>query len=174
MFASTRDQIAFGFYPACKIAKVSGRAYYPTSMMIKYLGVIVAVVFAVLALIHVYWAVGGSFGSSAGVPTIDGKRTFEPTATATLLVAAALFAAMLVILGQIGFWGNFIPQTVFRMMTLIISLVFLMRAIGDFSSVGFFKQIKDTPFAYWDTRLYSPLCLFITIAAFLVSFSEEN
>jgi Protein of unknown function (DUF3995) len=136
-------------------------------------GVLVAAIFAILGLLHIYWAMGGNFGSEVGVPTIEGKRAFEPTVTATLLVATALFIAMLVVLGQIGFLGKSIPPWIFRVGTFGISLVFLLRTIGNFKTVGFFKQIHDTPFAYWDTWLFSPLCLVIAVMTFLVAYQES-
>lgn len=45
----------------------------------------------------------------------------------------------------------------------MIALVFFIRTIGDFHWVGICKKKKGTLFAHWDTRLYSPLCLFIAI-----------
>jgi uncharacterized protein DUF3995 len=47
----------------------------------------------------------------------------------------------------------------------VLSLVFLLRAVGNFRSFGFFKTITETPFAHWDTWLYSPLCLLLTFLA---------
>ena len=44
----------------------------------------------------------------------------------------------------------------------------LVRAIGDFGYVGFFKRKGGNPFARLDTRVYSPLCLLLaagTLAA---------
>jgi hypothetical protein len=131
-------------------------------------GLLLAFIFAVLALLHIYWAAGGSFGEGVTVPVVDSKPTFAPTVTATLLVAAALFMAMFVILGQIGVWGNWLPKWIFASGTGVICLLFFIRAIGDFKLIGFFKRIHDTGFAYWDTRLFSPLCLLISILALFV------
>lgn len=140
--------------------------------MIKILRIIIVVIFALLSLIHIYWAIAGSFGNGVGneavIPTINNRPVFHPSPALTLLVAFALFTAMLVILGQIGLFKAIIPNQFFYWGTLAIGLAFLCRAIGEFRLVGFFKKITDTKFAYWDTRLFSPLCLFIAIACFLL------
>jgi hypothetical protein len=136
------------------------------------LGILLSAIFAILSLLHVYWAAGGRFASIAAIPTVDGKPLFRPSMSATLLVAAALFAAMLTILGNLGLFGEQIPRWIFRWTTFLIALLFLLRAIGDFKLLGFFKQINDTGFAYWDTVLFSPLCLFIAVVAFLINFRK--
>lgn len=133
------------------------------------LGLALAAVFALLATLHVYWAFGGRWGSGVAVPTIGGTRQIDPGPLATLLVAIALLAGMFTILGQTGLLGKAIPNWFFYWGTLGISLVFLIRSVGDFRLVGFFKQIQGTAFARWDTWLYSPLCLLISITAFLVA-----
>jgi hypothetical protein len=46
-----------------------------------------------------------------------------------------------------------------------MGLVFLVRAVGEFKLVGFFKRVRGTSFARWDTWLFSPLCLGISFAA---------
>ena len=48
---------------------------------------------------------------------------------------------------------------------LAIGIIMLIRAVGDFKYVGFFKKIKGTIFAQNDTHFYSPLCLLISINA---------
>ncbi|MGH9765574.1 MAG: DUF3995 domain-containing protein [Blastocatellia bacterium] len=133
------------------------------------MGIALAAVFAMLAALHVYWALGGRWGSGFAVPTIGGTRQIDPGPLATLLVAIALLAAMLTILGQTGLLGEAIPNWIFYWGTLGISVVFLLRSVGDFKLFGFFKQIQGTAFARWDTWLYSPLCLLISITAFLVA-----
>ena len=141
--------------------------------MIRILGILVAVIFAVLSFFHLYWAAGGRFGGSAAIPTVGGKSLFNPSPFVTILVAAALFAAMLVVLGRLEMWGAFVPGWIFYSGTWVISLLFLLRTIGDFRYVGFFKSVTDTNFARWDTILFSPLCLFIGIVAFLINVSSR-
>lgn len=136
------------------------------------LGILLAAIFAILSLFHIYWAIGGRFGSSVAVPNVGGAPVFKPSTLATLLVAGALLLAMLTVLGQIGFLSETIPVWVFRWATFGISALFLLRAIGDFRIVGFFKHASDSGFAYWDTVLFSPLCLFIAVTAFLISYQK--
>lgn len=138
--------------------------------MIRFLGILLGVVLAILSLFHLFWAAGGQFGGKAAVPVVNGERLFNPSAFGTIFVAAALLLAMLVVLGRIGIWGANLPTWVFRLGVLGISFLFLLRAIGDFRYLGFFKSVSETDFARWDTWLFSPLCLFIAVVAFLINF----
>src|SRR5215218_6016164 len=106
--------------------------------MIRGLGVLTACVFAVLALIHVYWAAGGSLGHAAAVPTGagGGARLFHPTRAGTLVVAAGLLLAALVVLGRLGVWAAPLPGWVFVWGSWVIALLFLARAVGEFRYVG--------------------------------------
>ena len=140
--------------------------------MIQKLGMLLAGIFAVLSALHIYWALGGRWGSNVTVPTVGGQRAFNPGPLATVLVAAALLIAMLTILGQLGIWKVVVPRWIFFWGTCGISLVFFLRAVGDFRSVGFFKQASGSGFAYWDTWLYSPLCLLISLLAIAVAFKK--
>lgn len=138
--------------------------------MIKALGILLAIIFAVIALLHFYWAFGGSTPGMAAIPTVGGKQAFTPSAFGTAMVALAFVAAALVALGQIGYLGEIVPHWIFRAGLFIISVLFLLRAVGEFKMVGFFKTLTGTPFASMDTWVYSPLCLFIAVAAFIVAF----
>ena len=145
--------------------------------MIRLLGISLAVIFAVISLFHLYWAAGGTFGSRVAVPTVAApsrghKRVFDPSVGGTIVVAFAFLLAIVVILGQLRFWGDTLPHWVFRWGTGAIALIFFLRAVGEFRLVGFFKKVSDTPFAYWDTWLFSPLCLIIAITAFILAYSE--
>jgi hypothetical protein len=144
--------------------------------MIRILGVLLAVIFAILSFFHLYWAAGGGFGGGAVIPTagVGGSRLFNPSPFGTVLVAAALFAAMLVVLGRLKIWGAFVPGWIFYSGTWVIALLFLLRAIGDFRYAGFFKSVTDTNFARLDTILFSPLCLLIAVIAFLISRYEAR
>jgi hypothetical protein len=44
-----------------------------------------------------------------------------------------------------------------------LSILFFLRAVGDFNMVGLFKKIKNTEFAKYDTWVYIPMCLLISI-----------
>lgn len=136
------------------------------------LGLLLALIFAGLSLLHIYWAAGGSWGSAVVIPSAKGKRTLNPSVLATLMVAVALLLAMFTILGRLGVLGAVLPHWLFYWGTLGIALIFLLRAVGDFRMVGFFKQIRDTDFARWDTRLFSPLCLCMSVSAFMVAFNK--
>lgn len=122
-----------------------------------------------LAALHAYWAMGGSWGAAATIPTMNGQRTMQPGATATWTVAALLLAAALVICGRAGMLAAGRPAWVFHSGAWVITAVFLLRAVGNFSTFGFFKSIHGTLFAYWDSRLYSPLCLLLAALAGVVA-----
>jgi hypothetical protein len=53
------------------------------------------------------------------------------------------------------------PEWLFASGGWILSAAFIIRTVGDFRWVGYFKRQKGTVFAKWDTVLYNPLCLFI-------------
>jgi hypothetical protein len=136
------------------------------------LGLLLAVIFAVLSLLHFYWASGGRWGHEATVPSSGGERLFNPSLTGTIMVAMALLSAMAVILGRIGVWGAFLPAWVFIVGAWGISVIFFLRSVGEFKYVGFFKRVRGTKFAHWDTWLLSPLCLLISVIAGIVGCHE--
>ena len=103
------------------------------------------------------------------VPEVGGTRLFTPRPGATLSVAGAFFVAALVVLARLGIWGGFIPARVFYLGTWVMAAIFLFRAVGDFRVAGFFKTVRDSRFARWDSLLYSPLCLLISVALALLS-----
>jgi hypothetical protein len=50
----------------------------------------------------------------------------------------------------------------------IIPAIFLLRAIGDFRYIGFFKKVKNTDFGKRDTKYFSPLCLILGIMGIII------
>jgi len=141
--------------------------------MIKILGILLAVIFAGIALLHFYWAFGGSTSGMAAVPTVEGKHVFTPSTFSTVMVALAFVAAVLVVVGQFGYLRDLVPHWIFRPGLYVISVLFFLRAIGEFRLVGFFKSVTGTPFASMDTWIFSPLCLFIAVSAFIIAFRES-
>ena len=123
-------------------------------------------VFAVIALVHVYWALGGQWAAVAAVPQVPVqglvatvRPAFKPSGWITLLVAAALLVIAALVCMRVG-WG-FAPVHHWSLHWGIsaIALVLFARAIGDSNLVGFFKEVKGSRFSRLDSWVYSPLCV---------------
>ena len=111
-----------------------------------------AAVFALLAMLHFYWAVGGQTGKIAAIPEHDGIPVFRPSRAGTAGVGLVLLGAAAIVLMHL------------EVLLAGGAAVLMLRAIGDFRLVGFFKRVRGTAFARADTLLYSPLCLALGVA----------
>lgn len=126
--------------------------------------------------IHFFWAFGGRWGAEAAIPTNkEGKSVLTnsgqfPGVFATLIVAFGILAMALLHLEKVQMLSLPIPAWINAYGLKIIAGIFLLHAIGDFRYVGFFKKIKETKFADLDTKYYSPLCLVLSINAFITAF----
>lgn len=124
-----------------------------------------------LAGLHVYWAAGGRWGKRQAIPEIHGQPAFTRSRLSTLAVALGLiFASGVAILRGFFLFSSF-PGSPAHWASIAIGLVFLVRALGDFRLIGFFKRHRGSPFATWDTWLFSPLCLLIAAAFFFLAAS---
>ncbi len=130
------------------------------------------VIFTVLSGIHFYWLMGGKWGLSFSVPSNPSTQDFlfKPSIMATVVVAVGLLLFAIITLGNAVVLPFGIDQRYFRYGDMFISIIFLMRAVGDFKYVGFFKRIRETTFAKMDAKFYVPLCLMISIVGFLIFF----
>ena len=134
------------------------------------IGYSTAIVFVALALLHFYWAFGGSWGSGVSVPERNGRPVFTPGPVAAIAVGVLLLAAAVVILSRLGLDDGRLPRIVPGVGPWVLVVVFLLRAIGDFRLVGFFKvQGTGTAFAHWDTLLFSPLSLALALGCLAVA-----
>ncbi len=120
-----------------------------------------ASVLAFLSGLHIYWALGGRWGWGAAIPQVDGRPAFTPSRFATLLVALGLAAAAALPLVRAGALPFAVAPWLSQWSAVFLAFIFFIRAVGDFRLVGFFKRVRGTPFAIWDTRLFSPLCLLL-------------
>jgi hypothetical protein len=121
------------------------------------------VILVVLLLLHVYWALGGRWGSAYTVPTVSGRRVFDPTPRATWVICGLLGIAVIIVIGKAGWIGTGEFRVLFDLGVWGLSLVFMLRAVGNLRTFGFFKTLTGTPFAEWDSFLYSPLCLLLAV-----------
>jgi Protein of unknown function (DUF3995) len=150
------------------MAACRGRSSSSLNVVRSVIAFALVAVLLVLGLIHVYWSLAGSGASKAAVPEVEGRPAFRPSRSATFAVALALFAAAALV-GSAGrvapAWLN-LPYA--RMLTEVLGLTFLVRAVGDFRLVGFFKRVRGSTFARLDTLVYAPLCLILGIASIIV------
>jgi hypothetical protein len=130
-------------------------------------------IFVALSALHVFWAAGGRAGGGVAIPRQGGEALFAPSPLATLAVAVALAAAAATVAAAAGWFGARRPTRAGRVLTAVLAVIFLVRAVGDFRYVGFFKSLGDDPFRSWDTWLFSPLCLAIALAALTVARNRE-
>lgn len=132
-------------------------------------------IFLILSLIHFYWALGGKKGIAVVVPVDqNNKKMLKPTPLASVVVACGLlFLAFLqvILTGRIelnSLIGMHLDGKYYIMIQCFFAIIFILRSIGDFNSVGFFKKITHSKFARLDTMYFSPLSLMIGILMFLV------
>jgi hypothetical protein len=133
------------------------------------IGSATATVLALLGLLHVYWAAGGKTGSVVALPERAGRPLFQPSPASTLGVAGGLFAGALLLLARLGLVCDCLPTRWTGRATWLLAAVFALRAIGDFRYVGLFKRLHRTPFARWDSGLYTPLCLLLALGSAIVA-----
>ncbi len=130
---------------------------------------ILTILFFVLAMIHFYWALGGQWGFENSLPSNEqGTKILNPKTIDSVLVGVVLLLFGFLYLFSMTLLKNKILILIRNIGLWAIPIFFLIRAIGDFKYVGFFKQIKGTSFANLDTTFYSPLCLIIGLIGFLL------
>jgi len=138
-------------------------------MMTTILSIIILAIFTALGLIHFYWLFGGKWGLEKVIPTKENQTsTLSIPKFATLIVALVLLLFGLIYLVKSGLINVQIPNLVTKYGYWIVPSIFILRTIGDFKYVGFFKKIKDTEFAKADSKWFVPLCLTIGIFGILI------
>ena len=138
--------------------------------MMTYLAVAGAALFTVIALIHYAWAATGRV-PAAVIPTRrDGSPLFEPKRIESAVVATVLLVAALLLLQRGGVGPMLVPKMLRVLGSGLVSVVMLMRGMGDFAYLGLFKRERSSLFGRMDTRYYTPLVLALGVIAGLVSY----
>jgi len=133
------------------------------------LSLILFLIFLVLSAFHFYWFFGGIWGLDKVFPTkSDTSETLAIPKFATLIVAFGLLAFGMLYLMKSGLISFQIPQVLNSFAYWIIPAIFILRAIGEFNYVGFFKKVRHTKFAKADSKLFSPLCLGIGLIGIII------
>ena len=137
------------------------------------LAFILSLIFMLFSTLHFYWLLGGRWGLKQAIPTKSDAAVFRPPPMlATLLVALVMlfFALLYLIKSELVFFQ--LPNWVTSYGYWFVPSIFVLRAVGDFNYVGFFKKVKGTTFAKADSKWFSPLCLGIGIIGFLIQILE--
>ena len=128
--------------------------------------IITVTLLIIMALFHFYWAFGGKVGLDKVLPTKDGKRLINPGKVLTFVVGIVLLGFSLV---AYVLYFNAIKEDYIIYLGWLVSILFFIRAIGDFNAVGFFKKVKSTDFAEYDTKYFSPVCLYLAVVFAILS-----
>ena len=143
-------------------------------MIIIILSIILFLIFTVLGGFHFYWLFGGIWGLEKVIPSKGDKAiSLSIPKLATLIVGLVLVLFGLFYLIKSGLVIVHIPNWVTNYGYWFVPSIFILRAIGEFKYIGFFKKIKNTEFAKADSKIFSPLCLIIGIIGILIQLMNK-
>ncbi len=133
------------------------------------LSVLLSIILIGLGFIHFNWVIGGKFGFVESLPTKEsGERVLNPKKIDSAIVGIGLTVFGIFYIFKSGLIAYNLPEWIMKYGGWIIPLLFILRAIGEFKYVGFFKSVKKTDFGKLDTKFFSPLCLVIGIFGILI------
>lgn len=129
---------------------------------------ILTIIFFTLSIIHFYWALGGKWGFESAIPSnAQGIKILQPSTVDCIAIGSLLLLfGFLYYFSETSLKNKFL-DSIRKLLLWIIPIIFLIRSIGDFRFIGFFKQVKGTEFANLDNVFYSPLCLIIAVIGIL-------
>jgi hypothetical protein len=133
------------------------------------LAIVVSAIFGGLGVWHFAMALAPFPRESVGVPYVNGRPLFVPSVTATAAVGVGLLLCALLVVSTAGIVTVGLSPRVLSALCAGLALVLLLRAVGDFRYVGFFKSVRNSRFATMDTWCYSPACLALSIGVAYVA-----
>ena len=133
------------------------------------LGILLFTIFLLLSLLHFSWAMGSIWGFEVTIPKKEnGDWAMNPSKKDSFIVGLGLLLFAVFYLVKIQLLFIPIPEWAMSIASWLIPIIFLLRSVGDFKYVGFFKKITSTDFAKKDSKIYSPLCLILALIGFIV------
>jgi len=134
------------------------------------LSILLMTLFMSLAILHFHWAAGGKWALEGTLPQKEsGELLFSPGPNACVIVGLGLLVFGLYYGYRAGFLQVQLSIPFMHILKWAIPGLFILRAIGDFRYVGFFKRIKYTQFGRMDSSIFSPISLAIGIAGILIN-----
>jgi hypothetical protein len=106
-----------------------------------------SVALAVLSVLHLYWAFGGSWGLAAalGREEIDASTGLRIAAGG---VAIALLVAAVGVLGRIGLWGDFLPWVLFVWGTWALVAALFLGGLLNLTAHTWKERLVFAPIAF--------------------------
>jgi len=124
-----------------------------------------------IGILHIYWLLGGrnsiEYFFAANSPFR--KKNIKPKKLKLIITSIALFIMAFFFIEQMAGFTKIFNADAFKWGNKIIAVIFVLRAFGNFTYLGFTKSFKKGTFAKLDTYLYSPVCLMIAVLAYLLS-----
>jgi hypothetical protein len=159
IFVVLRGHLAWPLFLLAGLAAFYAEGWIDSSLLRVGVGA-TTVALVAASLIHVHWAMGGTWMIDRASPEIEGSD-FSPGPILTLAVAAALavFAGLVTVAG----FGD--RSSIIRWLVIGGIAVLTIRAIGDNKVAGFTKTVRHTTFAKADDRYFTPLIVFLALGA---------
>jgi hypothetical protein len=138
--------------------------------------IVALAIIAFAAAFHLHWALGGRLGYSVslpqrpdGTPVMAGRIGWWRPAAAGVAVALLLLGALAVAVHN--HLDLPLPTNAGKVTLIAIGAAFILRALMPTPWTGFFKRIRSTRWARFDSWLYCPL--FLLLGAALITVALE-
>ena len=136
--------------------------------------IVALVLIAFAAGFHLHWALGGRLGFSVSLPQRPDGMPVMSHRLSLWRPAAAAVAAGMILLGALalaaeGHLALPLPLFLVRAALALVGVAFVLRALVPTPWTGFFKRIRTTRWARYDTWLYSPLFLLLGAALLVIA-----
>jgi hypothetical protein len=129
----------------------------------QYSAVIFAILMVAAALLHVYWALGGTcfLAQASGgfkTPYAAGQSLPPDVRLSTWGLVFAMLSAMLLVLGRAGFLLRRIPQWLYSLGCWGVTIVMLFGSINGFITPQF-----------WNRYVFGPIFLLLFVLSLIVA-----
>ena len=149
--------------------------------MARRVGWIVFIVLGMIALLHVYWGVGGLWPADdlrGLIDTVMGDPRMEvmPPLWATMIVAALIAAAGYIALERAAI-STLLPKRMVKLGAWVLFVIFTLRGLSSYVfAAGVYGNgiALSEPFATYDVWLYGPLCLLIGAGFLYLALSKAR
>lgn len=133
--------------------------------MISVIAVALFVTLSLVALVHVYWGMGGIWPApteTALARAVVGNRGIRkmPNTRLTLVVAALIFTAGCMPLLWLDVTQVPVSPRLLQVAMVVLALIFLLRGGLSYTPLAA-RQGLEQPFETLNKRIYAPLCLLI-------------